>query len=331
MRGRGRLARLLCSVAVPSRSALNPPCAPSQAELLRAVLSKLPEGALVSTQQLRSLMGVHALDLCGVPLKQVGGSWALALTNVLGKPEHPGRGRSGDSQYIVPPDPELQWTDPRPPPAMLTQYLGELVDGSTTWMTNDPDACDELVEQCGFQTASHIGLDTEWTPTMVRGQRMHVSMMQLATREHCLLLRVGQMPLPLPPRLRALLGASSPLKVGRGIRQDTRLIRTQLGADLDGVRELPGRESLKSLARTAGLRVPTGDRWMTNWDARVLPEDSLRYAAFDSIAAYAVHQSLPSASHAGGASGATSGTARRKRMRPSKKSAALGEKADDVQ
>ena len=312
MRGRSLTAarlRLLCSVAVPVRCSLTPPCAPIQTDLLRAVLSKLPPGAIVSADQLRSLMGVHSRDLCGVPLKQVGGSWTTALKSVLGKPEvrerRPQGSSSSSPQFVVPPEPELQWMDPRPPPEPSTRCLGELVVGSTTWLTNEPAACDELVAECGFESARHIGLDAEWTPTMVRGQIAEIAMLQLATREHCLLVRVGQMPLPLPPRLRALLEASSPLKVGRGIRQDARLIRSQLGANLDGVTELAGRESLKALARTVGgLKPPDDGKWMTNWDARELLDESLCYAAFDSIAAYAVHANSPRGATTGGSRGA---------------------------
>ena len=42
---------------------------------------------------------------------------------------------------------------------------------------------------------------------MVRGQQTQLGLLQLATREHCLLVRIGQMARPLPPRLAALLGA----------------------------------------------------------------------------------------------------------------------------
>ena len=38
-------------------------------------------------------------------------------------------------------------------------------------------------------------------------------MLQLATREVCLLVRIGQMGRPLPPTLRALLAAEAPVKV----------------------------------------------------------------------------------------------------------------------
>lgn len=121
-------------------------------------------------------------------------------------------------------------------------------------------------------------------------------MLQLATREHCLLLRVGQMPLPLPPRLASLLSASTPLKVGRGIRNDAKMLRSQLGADVSGVVELAGRQGLWDLARSTasitGLTVPKETKWMTNWDARELSTESLTYAAFDSIASCAVHSAM---------------------------------------
>ena len=242
-------------------------------------------------------MGVHARDLCGVPYKQVGGSFQVAVESVLGSPQRGSeagsnsKGRRSRPKWEVPKS-GVPWTDPRPPPALSTTCLGEIVGGSTTWVSNDPAAIDDLVEQCGFEAASHLGLDAEWTPTMVRGQQPSIAMLQLATRESCLLVRVGQMPLPLPPRLSDVLSADLPLKVGRGIRMDAKLIRSQLGASVNGVQELQGHNSLKDLARTVGhLAPPASDasNWMTNWDARHLRSTSLAYAAFDSIAAYAVY------------------------------------------
>jgi len=297
-----RMTRLLCAASASSTvRAMTSPCPPNQAALLLAVLSKLPPGALVNADQLRSLMGVHSRDLCGVPLKQVGGSWSMALKNVLGEPvssesrsHRPGhrssRGFKPGRHYLVPANAELQWQDPRPAPEKSTQCLGQLVDGSTTWVTNDPHACDQLVVECQFDSAPHIGLDIEWTPTMVRGQHAAIALLQLATRERCLIVRVGQMDPPLPVGLQRILGATAPVKVGRGIRQDARMLRSQLGAEVNGVVELLGKDSLKSLARSVGgLKLPEEGKWMNNWDARDLSENALRYAAFDSIAAFAIH------------------------------------------
>lgn len=72
-------------------------------------------------------------------------------------------------------------------------------------------------------------MDVEWTPTVIKGQRADVSLLQMATREHCLLLRVGEMRqsgVSLSPRLRADLEGQSPLKVGRIVRGQSRAGRT---------------------------------------------------------------------------------------------------------
>ena len=92
----------------------------------------------------------------------------------------------------------------------------ELLPGSTTYLTNEPDACDDLLRECNFESAGHLGLDLEWTPTMVRGQQLAVSLLQLATRDHCLLIRVGEMRAmgveALPPGLTRLLTTNPPSK-----------------------------------------------------------------------------------------------------------------------
>ena len=245
-------------------------------------------------------MGVWSVDLCGLPLKELSGSWDLALRDVLGSTivRQDGQRRP---RYIVPATPP--WNDERPPPAPSTVCMGELVPGSTTWLTNDASACETLIDECGFETATALGFDTEWTPTMVRGQMAQISLMQIATREHCLLLRIGEMRqlgTPLPARLVALLEGQPPLKVGRGIRGDAKMVYDQLGVDMRartaGLVELAGKDNLKSLARQyASFPMPPEGKlsWCTNWDARTLSTDSLRYAALDAIAAADVYTRMP--------------------------------------
>lgn len=290
----------LSTLAVACRS-LAPPCAPTHAELLRAVLSKLPTGVAVTQAQLKTMMGVHAVDLCGRPLKEVSaaspGGWARALEAELGVGEGPGA-------LPVPPP---RWVDPRPPPPPLTRCLGTSfpLPACTTWVTNEPGAADDLVGRCGFEAAPHLGLDLEWTPTLVKGQPTAVGLLQLASRSHCLLVRVGEMrqlraeggeggeQAPLSPRLSALLAAPTPLKLGRGIRGDAKLLRA-LGCDVGGATELPmRRESLKAMGRSVAWLVPPKGKWNTNWDARELSDESLRYAAWDAVAACAVYDALP--------------------------------------
>ena len=94
--------------------------------------------------------------------------------------------------------------------------------GATTWLTNEPQRVDELLRSSGLLEAAAIGFDLEWTPTLVRGQQLQLGMLQLATREVCLLVRIGQMARPLPPTLSALLEAAAPVKVLTRTRTRTR-------------------------------------------------------------------------------------------------------------
>ncbi len=275
-----------------------PPVAPNVAALLTAVISLLPVGARVSDSQLRSFTGLYSQDLCGRPLKQVGGSWSRAVRELLGEAVEP------EGLFTIPPS---EWIDPRPPPPLETRCLGELAKrGTQTWVTNDPAACDDLLKTLGLAAVPYVGLDLEWAPTMVRGQQARVSLLQLATPARCLILRAGQLaaaaaepettpacaavaePSPLPPALTALLEDENVAKVGRGIRDDARMLRAQFSCDVAGVTELPGRTSLKELARSVGGLVPPKSSCMTNWDARELSQEALSYAAFDAIASAAV-------------------------------------------
>ena len=120
------------------------PCSDS-ASLLHAVVSKLPSGAIVSADQLRSLMGLHSRDLTGLPLKEVPGSFEVSMRDTLGCSTRP------DDKLVVPED-LVPWIDPRPPAALRTSCLAALVPNTTTWITNDPERCDDLVAELELES-----------------------------------------------------------------------------------------------------------------------------------------------------------------------------------
>ena len=276
------------AVALAVSPASAPPAvAPDQKSLLRAVVSLLPPGASASQSQLRQLCALHAPDLCGQSSRSLAGSWMRALTSVLGQP-------APDGTFTLP-EGAAGWVDPRPPPRLETRRLAPalLVDSMSdveTWLTNDDDEADRLVRDC-FERAPYVGLDLEWAPTLVRGQRARVALLQLATDSHCLLLRLhaadDATTRALPPRLAQLLGAERPLKVGRGVAGDARLLCEQFGCDVRGAVELPGSESLKNLARRVGLTPPSSEA-RTDWGSRQLTGEAIAYAAFDAWASAAV-------------------------------------------
>ena len=126
-------------------------------------------------------------------------------------------GASGDGDELYVPEPAPTWADPRPVPPAHTEEFE--VAGALAWVSNDAERVDALVDECGFAAAPFVGLDVEWTPSFVRGQAERPALLQLATRQRCVLVRINQMAArgAWPPRLRALLGADAPLKVGRGV------------------------------------------------------------------------------------------------------------------
>lgn len=136
-----------------------PPCRPDYEALLKAVVSKLQPGLEVNDMQLRQLMGLYSRDLTGYPFKKIAGAPGRAMLNVFG--------RMFEDYYYVPDDAATLWNDTRPPPDVFTCRVGTLVKDSVTWLSNDPIAVDKLLLELGFFNATHIGLDTEWTPTVV--------------------------------------------------------------------------------------------------------------------------------------------------------------------
>jgi len=247
--------------------------------LLKVVLSRLPPGAEVSRGQLRSMMGLSSNEVWGCSLKALPGSFDAAVHTLM---DADGRGA------LHVPQTAGEWATAAPPPTPSTLWVGE-VAGAKTWLTNEPDRVDELLRLSGLAEAPAVGFDLEWTPTMVRGQQLRIGLLQLATRECCLLVRIGQMARPLPPALSAMLAADVPVKVGRGVAADANRLECD-GCLVGSVDELKGRDSLKDAARkVARLELTDGGSAFTNWDASELSIEALRYAAFDAIAAAHVY------------------------------------------
>ena len=175
--------------------------------------------------------------------------------------------------------------------------------GALAWVSNDAERVDALVDECGFASAPFVGLDVEWTPSFVRGQAERPALLQLATRQRCVLVRINQMGRVRTRRGCARLGADAPLKVGRAAY--ARRLEA-LGLDVGAVDELPGRLGLKqSRRRRRASRCPAPAAAHDQL-GRPRPADhrSLAYAAFDAVAAAAVYGKV-------GGRGATTADARK--------------------
>jgi ribonuclease D len=151
-------------------------------------------------------------------------------------------------------------------------------------------------------TARVLGFDTESKPTFAKGEVSdgpHI--VQLATLEQAWIFQLHE------PECRALLGgflASHPSKkVGFGLGDDMRRIRSKLGVDALGVVDLNhlfrARGYRKDIGVKTAVAVLFGRRFLksgkastSNWAARTLGESQLMYAANDAWAAARVFEAM---------------------------------------
>lgn len=132
-----------------------------------------------------------------------------------------------------------------------------------------------------------IGFDTETKPSFKKGIINQVSLVQLATTEKVYLFRLHHCGLIAP--LRQLFSNHDIIKVGVGIRDDLKALRRIAEfmpasfLDLQSFAPTIGIED-KSFSKLMGIlfgvRISKRQR-VTNWEAPMLSEAQLRYAATD--------------------------------------------------
>lgn len=113
-------------------------------------------------------------------------------------------------------------------------------------MLSELEECEAALSAINWKEEAIVGFDTEWKPTMGRGQpRNPVALVQLATCAHVFLVRVCRMK-SVPPTLRRVLEDGRVLKVGVGVSGDARMLLSSFGI-------LPaGLVDLQALARRHG-------------------------------------------------------------------------------
>jgi ribonuclease D len=132
-----------------------------------------------------------------------------------------------------------------------------------------------------------VGFDTETRPSFRKGRRNTVSLLQLADAGNAWLFRLNM--IGLPPELTALLADDSLHKVGVAIHDDIKALRAvstfEPGGFVDlqnvvagyGIKQLGLR---KLSAIILGCRISKSQQ-VSNWEAPVLTESQLLYAATD--------------------------------------------------
>ena len=153
-------------------------------------------------------------------------------------------------------------------------------------------ACHEI------EQFSEVGFDTETRPTFKRGQRHDVALMQIAIPEKVFLIRLNHT--GLTNDLVSLLEADDILKAGVALRDDIKGLQRLKHYQPAGFVELA------TLAKEAGLEVESVKKLTallldfrisksaqtSNWEADVLNEKQLKYAATDAWVCLHIYQSL---------------------------------------
>lgn len=154
-----------------------------------------------------------------------------------------------------------------------------------------------------LSSADVIGFDTESKPTFAKGEESTgPHLVQLATDSTAYLFQVGTSPHPASVALlRAVLESPAILKVGFGLGDDLRRLRSKLGIETQNVVDLSTtlrrrgeRNTLgakTAVARFFGQRLQKSKRiTTTNWALPRLSEQQIQYAADDAHVALKIYR-----------------------------------------
>ena len=145
---------------------------------------------------------------------------------------------------------------------------------------------------------SIIGFDTETKPAFKKGQLNGIALLQLATPDIALLIKVKEV--GLPAELLKILESPKILKIGAAIRDDNRGLQkvtrfTPAGfVDLQSIVADYGIESLsvrKLAAIVLGQKVSKSQQ-LSNWDAPEYTEAQQQYAAIDAWVCHEIYLKL---------------------------------------
>lgn len=161
---------------------------------------------------------------------------------------------------------------------------------------SERDAAEALVALLGSDA---LGFDTESKPTFAKGEvSTGPHLVQLATDDAAYLFQIGAS--PLVEVLRAVLESPTILKVGFGLTDDVRRLRSKLGIDANNVLDLSTalrrgeRNTLgakTAVARFFGQRLQKSKKiTTTNWATPRLTEKQILYAADDAHVALRVYR-----------------------------------------
>lgn len=143
-----------------------------------------------------------------------------------------------------------------------------------------------------------LGFDTESRPSFRKGVIHPTSLIQLSSTREAWLIRVGM--IGYPDRLLELLSSGEVMKVGLGLNDDLRRLRSDHHFEPAGFLDLQhyaesfriGEKGLKKLSGIVlGKRISKSQQ-VSNWDARELTEAQMIYAATDAWVCLEIYNTL---------------------------------------
>jgi ribonuclease D len=172
----------------------------------------------------------------------------------------------------------------------LIQYEGPI------HLIDSIEAFEQEIEHLGRQPI--LGFDTETRPSFKKGKTYPTSLIQLSSLGTAWILRVNR--IGYPERLLKLLTDEIPLKIGLGLQDDLRKIRADFQFEPQGFLDLQHyvqafRIDEKGLKKISGIvlhRRISKSQQVSNWDADVLTEAQLRYAATDAWVCLKIYNKL---------------------------------------
>lgn len=161
----------------------------------------------------------------------------------------------------------------------LIQYDGpiKLIDNEESFLEEIPHIREQSI----------LGFDTETRPSFKKGVVYPTALIQISALNQAWLLRVSRM--GYPPELLEVLTRDDILKVGLGLNDDLRRLKADFQFEPGGFLDLQQyvtafRIEEKGLKKLSGIvlghRISKAQQ-VSNWDADLLTEAQLRYAATD--------------------------------------------------
>jgi ribonuclease D len=143
-----------------------------------------------------------------------------------------------------------------------------------------------------------VGFDTETKPSFKKGKIHPTSLIQLATLDQAWIIRVSR--IGYPEKLQEMLSSEEVIKVGLGLNDDLRRLRSDFHFEPAGFLDLQqyveafriGEKGLKKLSAIVLGRRISKSQQVSNWEADTLTEAQLRYAATDAWICLEIYRTL---------------------------------------